>query len=145
MMTPEVILRLDAFDDALEIVIPGIPRTKKNSGRIVRRGSSPIILPSAAWESWCKAVAPLLRGCIFRNRTAAIAAPVNCRALFYRDANRGDAVGFYQGLADLLEHGGVVANDKWIVSWDGSRLLKDAENPRVELRLTPIGLMEIGR
>ena len=62
--------------------------------------------------------------------------PHNCRALFYRDAARGDAVGYYQGLADLLEKRGVISNDKWLVSWDGSRLEIDKENPRVEVTLT---------
>jgi hypothetical protein len=58
--------------------------------------------------------------------------------LFYRDAERGDAVGYYQGLADLLEKRGVVANDRLIMSWDGSRLLKDSANPRVELTLEEV-------
>ena len=63
--------------------------------------------------------------------------PHNIAAVFYRDANRGDAVGYYQGLADLLEKFGIVSNDKWLVSWDGSRLRKDKLNPRVEVELTP--------
>jgi hypothetical protein len=75
---------------------------------------------------------------------APIAEPVNCAALFYRDADRGDAVGFYQGLADLLEKGGVVSNDKWIVTWDGARLCKDASRPRVELTLTKVGTDDQG-
>lgn len=58
--------------------------------------------------------------------------------LLCRDADRGDLVGYLQGLADLLEKRGVVANDKWIQSWDGSRLAKDKANPRVELTLTPL-------
>jgi len=60
---------------------------------------------------------------------------VNCRALFYRDALRGDAVGYYQALADALEEAGIVKNDRLIVSWDGSRLLKDADIPRIEVTL----------
>lgn len=123
----------------LRLVVPGIPRTKKNSGRIVPRGGRHILLPSEAWQLWCDAVAPLLRSSMLRSGLAPIAEPVNCAALFYRDALRGDACGFYQGLADLLQHGGVVSDDKHIVSWDGSRLLKDSARPRVELVLTPIG------
>jgi hypothetical protein len=123
----------------LALTIWGVPRTKKNSGRIVPRGRRHIILPSEAWETWCKQVVPQIRQALAGAGMQPIAHPVNCRALFYRDALRGDPVGFYQGLADLLEHGGVVANDKWIVSWDGSRLLKDAERPRVELVLEPTG------
>lgn len=122
----------------LHLVLHGPPRTKKNHGRIVPRGEHHIMLPSKAWEVWSK-LAPKLKESLQKAGHAPIARPVNCRALFYRDADRGDAVGFYQGLADLLEHGGAVSDDKWIVSWDGSRLLKDSARPRVELVLTPIG------
>jgi Holliday junction resolvase RusA-like endonuclease len=118
------------------LTIPGVPRTKKNSGRIVPRGRSHIILPSEAWAEWCAAVAPRLQRWMQSQQLSPIARPVNCAALFYRDALRGDAVGFYQGLADVLQKGGVVVDDKWIVSWDGSRLMKDADRPRVELTLT---------
>ncbi len=82
--------------------------------------------------------------------------PYNCKAIFYRSRRIGDAVGFYQGLADLLQDKnisatrGVVLNvltdDKWIQTWDGSRLEIDRAKPRVEVELTPmehtIDLME---
>lgn len=61
---------------------------------------------------------------------------LNCQALIYRDADRGDAVGYYQGIADLLEKLRILSNDRMIVAWDGSRLLKDPERPRVEIVLT---------
>ena len=68
--------------------------------------------------------------------------PVNCAAVFYRDAHRGDAVGYYQALGDALEAAGVVSNDKWLVSWDGSRLRKDADRPRICVVLIPVGAEE---
>ena len=120
----------------IRITIPGIPRTKKNSGRIVPREGRHILLPSEAWQTWADSVVPSIRAWAQRVKLVPLAYPVNCAALFYRDALRGDAVGFYQGLADLLEKAGIVENDKWIVSWDGSRLRKDASRPRVELVLT---------
>jgi Holliday junction resolvase RusA-like endonuclease len=43
-----------------------------------------------------------------------------------------------QALADTLEAAGVVPDDKYIAAWDGSRLLKDAADPRVEVTLTPM-------
>ena len=64
-----------------------------------------------------------------------IAASVSCSAIFYRDADRGDLVGYMQGLADLLEKRGILKNDRQIVSWDGSRLALDRDNPRVEVLL----------
>ena len=63
---------------------------------------------------------------------------VNCRAWIYREALRGDAVGFYQAIGDALQHYSILDDDKRIVSWDGSRLLKDAERPRVEIVLTEV-------
>jgi Holliday junction resolvase RusA-like endonuclease len=118
--------------------IPGAPRTKKNHGRLDLRGRKPRALPSKAFEEWnCAA-----QMWIAKARTRRIDPiethidwPVNCRALFYRDAHRGDAVGYYQALADALEEGYIVKDDKFIVSWDGSRLLKDAKNPRIEVTL----------
>jgi hypothetical protein len=131
-------MSLFSSSDPLRFTLYGKPRTKKNSGRIVPRGRRHVILPSEAWQEWCDAVAPKLRALLASIGRVPIDYPVNCAALFYRDADRGDAVGFYQGLADLLEHGRAVVDDKYIVSWDGSRLLKDSARPRVELVLTPI-------
>lgn len=122
----------------LRLTLPGIPRTKKNSQRIVPRGKHHIPLPSEAWKTWAAALVPKLKAWMAQNRQQPIAHPVNCRALFYRDALRGDAVGFYQGLADLLQKAGVLVDDKYVTQWDGSRLLKDAARPRVEVTLTRI-------
>ena len=134
--------------ESLRLTVHGAPRTKKTSNRLVRAGGRHRVLPSKAWESWVKSAriqrvdAPLTRyrgpfvtHWIFGTLPDR---PYNCAALFYRDADRGDAVGYYQGLADLLERVGVLSNDKFITSWDGSRLLVDRENPRVEITLTPL-------
>lgn len=120
----------------IELTIPGAPRTKKNHGRVVMRGGRKLHLPSEAYSDYRARVLPLLKqwqtACL--KRPLAIA--LNCAATFYRDADRGDAVGYYQGLADLLQEAGIVQDDKFIVSWDGSRLARDASRPRVELALT---------
>ena len=107
----------------IRLTVTGAPRTKKNSGRIDTRRGYPIIFPSKAWEKWLK-TAVIVSGSPDSPLSfhSEIAYPVNCRAIFYRDRRIGDAVGYYQGLADLLEKRGVVKDDKWIVSWDGSRL-----------------------
>jgi len=126
-------------------VLHGPPRTKKTSNRIVQiRGKNggrgfTKILPSEAHEAWHRAAmqeALLVKAVI---RRAGVVLPlvgsVNVRAMFYRERLSGDAVGYYQALADLLEDAGIVANDSQVESWDGSRLLKDAGNPRVEVLL----------
>lgn len=118
-------------------VIYGAPRTKKNHGRIVTVHGYPKLLPSKAFLEWNEvaqatlAIARLSAGLPIR-------VPVNCCALFYRDAERGDAVGYYQALADALEKGGIVENDRLIVSWDGSRMLKSSSAPRVEVQISRV-------
>jgi hypothetical protein len=96
-------------------------------------------MPSRAFSQWnIQAQLHILEwrarsdDCTYR---MCICSAVNCRAIFYRDAERGDAVGYYQALADALEEAGIVKNDRLIVSWDGSRLSKDAANPRIEVVL----------
>lgn len=115
-------------------VIP--PRTKKTSPRLVTikpKGKQPFqkILPSKAYVEWEAAALRAVKGMLYE----AITCPVNCRAIFYRDRLSGDAVGFYQALADFLQKAGFVVNDVLIVSWDGTRLAKDVAEPRIELIL----------
>ncbi len=109
-------------------VIDAAPRTKKTSQRIVRAGRFPKILQSEAYLAW-NMIAKLQ---LIKDRPASpLDVPMNCRATFYRESLTGDAVGYYQALADTLENAGIITNDKLIVSWDGSRLQKDAAYPRV--------------
>lgn len=128
----------------LRLVLPSAPRTKKTSNRIFflgqrcsacSRGSRAKVMPSEAWETWCNRLTPQIKAALPAGWKP-IDFAVNCAALFYQDVDRADACGLYQGLADLLQHAGVVANDRWIRTWDGSLPLKDAQNPRVELVLT---------
>jgi hypothetical protein len=134
-------------------VVP--PRTKKNSPQLIPHMARPILVPSEAYREWERAArSELIRSgefirstgdtALFWRACEPIGFPVNCRALIYRDRAVGDAVGYYQGLADFLEDAGVLENDRWIVSWDGSRMLKDAKNPRIEFELTLAGAAQLG-
>ena len=136
----------------LRLVIPSAPRTKKTSNRVVRVGTRgrcpvckqqiggrPLVLPSEAWEAWRDANLPWLRQAAAKIGACPLRVPVNCAAIFFRDAARGDAVGYYQGLADLLQEAGVVIDDRWIETWDGSRIQVDHDRPRTEVTLTWLG------
>lgn len=123
--------------------ITGAPRTKKNSGQMVpatsKAGKSFVrIVPSEAYRAWHKQAKPQLQIFKLKGRIPAIDVPVNVCAIFYRDAETGDAVGYYQGLADALQEAEILTDDKWIVQWDGSRLKKDARCPRIEVTITPL-------
>ena len=116
---------------AVEFVVYGKCRTKKNSGTIIRVRGKLRLIPSKPWSRWVKGAVVIPRV------SRLVDQPYNCCALFYRDRNSGDAVGYQQGLADALEKWGILSNDRFITSWDGTRMLVDRERPRVEVTLTP--------
>lgn len=118
----------------MTFTIFGPPRTKKNHGRLVRAGGKLRLLPSAAHETWAHSAVRQLRQ---QKCMSLIESPVSVAAVFFRERNVGDLVNYMQALADALEKAGVITNDRLIVSWDGSRLAKDAQRPRVELTVEP--------
>lgn len=130
--------------ESITFVLPVVPRTKKNHGSVIKRGKRKFHIPSEAYTTmesqvveWARQnVRPGLASTLYSCQP--LAQPLNCAAIFYRDANRGDAVGYYQALADALEAAGIVSDDKWITQWDGSRLAKDAKRPRIAVTLTAL-------
>jgi hypothetical protein len=168
--TPE-----ERLPKALKLVVPGAPRTKKNSPVLITGMTDawlrdliiqwtldrpdghlsendimrwvadrdvamphPRLLPSQAYRDWeagaVKAVLPVLEPL---RRFFPINYSCHLLAKVYRDADRGDWCGYMQGIGDFLEDVGIVEDDVLLRSIDGSRLCKDAENPRIELWLTP--------
>ena len=127
--------------ESITFVLSVVPRTKKNSRTHVRKRAKTgnmitVPLPSDAYREMEKQICgwAVVRGIAL----AYLAQPLNCCAIFYREKNIGDAVGYYQGLADALESAGVVSDDKWIKRWWGSDLAKDGKRPRIEVTLTAI-------
>lgn len=132
-------------------VIYGPPRTKKNHGRIFQipkagsrpcrccghRPSFPKVMPSEQYEEWENealhqmiAIRPKLER---RGVRLPIAGLLSIEALIYRDVAAGDHSGFTQAIGDMLQKARVIIDDAQIEDWDGTRRLKDRENPRVEI------------
>jgi len=145
----------------ITFTISGAPRTKKTSQRIVqvkgRNGSRSFtkILPSVSHGEWFKHA--MTHACCIRQQLRASGVPlpiegtIGVSAIFYRDRDCGDLLGYEQALADWLQepkvnqHGkqtrggaGIIRDDVQIKSWDGSRLAKDARSPRIEAEITLI-------
>lgn len=134
--------------------IAGSPRTKKTSSRVVQCGDFTKVLPSAAHQRWfadAMQQAPQIRRRILSfGHTLPVLRPVAVKALFYRRQSSGDLTGFLQALGDFLQAprqhngrttrngAGIIDDDKQIQSWDGSRLLKDAAFPRIEVSIEVI-------
>jgi Holliday junction resolvase RusA-like endonuclease len=122
----------------LRILILSPPRTKKTHGNLIDlgercstcgRGKRSIMVPSSEHRKWFNTVKQSVE---LQAPPTPITGPVNVAAIFYREKNLGDLVGFMQALADLLEAAKILENDRQIVGWDRTRMSKDAANPRIE-------------
>lgn len=119
----------------MRLVIKGAPRTKKTSNRVLRFGRFNKVVPSEAWLAFRDAAVPQLMRQLEEEGAYTICTPITVNAQIYRDARRGDLVGYLTSIADVLEEAAVVSNDVVIESWDGSRMLLDRENPRIEIEI----------
>lgn len=123
---------------SVSFVVHGAPRTKKNSLRIMRgRGGTPFVAQSKQANAW-EGTAALQLQARSHGLPGWVRGPVNLRARVYRERDTGDLGNYLAAVCDALQASGVVANDREILGFDGSRLLKDAKNPRVEITLTPL-------
>lgn len=129
--------------EPLVLVLLGDPRTKKNSQRPVpvknkRTGKSYTkLLPSAAYEQYEEDCIIQITG----DKKLDIDWPVNVKCVYYMRTHRAcDLVNLQEGTLDLLVHAGVLQDDNYkiVASMDGSRVLYDKKNPRVEITITAI-------
>ena len=124
----------------LSLTLYGDPRTKKNSREADRRGR--ITQPSRAYQQFradcLKQITGQYRQCITDR--------VNVRCLFYMKKDYIttkaviDLTGLLQAIDDILTDAGVIEDDccRIVAGHDGSRVLHDKDNPRVEIEITSL-------
>ena len=115
-----------------KFVIAGRPITKKNSQRLVLAGKFPKIVPSAAYTQYEKDAGWFLK-------PLGIDYPVNVAcAYFMPTRGKVDLVNLLSATCDILVKHGVISDDnsQIVASHDGSVVLYDKENPRVEIAIT---------
>jgi Holliday junction resolvase RusA-like endonuclease len=119
----------------MKFTLMGHPATKKNSSIIVGHR----LLPSKAYRTYAKKCKQQIKAMKLDTCTELYGdCTLECKAIFYcKDKRRRDLVNLMQALADILEDSGIIENDALIISWDGTRMVCDKENPRVEVELTP--------
>lgn len=123
----------------MKLVIPGPPRTKKNSQRICinRKTGSRFVKPSEAYESY------LVDAGMFIPEMArkVISTPVNVKCVYFMPTSRKvDLVNLLEATLDILVHYRVIADDNSSIAagHDGSRVDYDKHNPRVEIEIKEI-------
>ena len=121
----------------IKLVLYGRPITKKNH-QIIRKGGG--LLQSDAYQAYEEACLWQLKS----YRGEMITGPVHVKALYWMPDRRSwpDLIGLMQSTGDILQKARIIANDKFIASWDGSRIVGvDRENPRVEITVKEAHLL----
>ena len=117
---------------SIKITIPGNPIPKKNSQVIARTKSGrPFILPSKRYRDYEKKAKEIIQ-----EVDEPIGHPVNVRCLYFMETRRRvDLVNLLEATDDILVACGVLEDDNFriVAGHDGSRVLYDKENPRVEI------------
>lgn len=122
--------------ERLTIEIKGEPKTKKNSQRIVMCGRYPKVLPSKAY---CQYEKDALWQLLSVNERYNIPVEVCCK--YYMATKRKvDLTNLLEATDDILVKAGILEDDnsKIVISHDGSRVLLDRVDPRVEITITEV-------
>jgi len=124
----------------IKLVIKGRPITKKNSQRILRnrRTGKPFIAPSENFINYQEESLYKLNS---QYKGDPISISVNVKCLYYMPTKgRVDLSNLMESTHDILVKAKILKDDdsKIIVSVDGSRVLFDKENPRVEIIISEV-------
>lgn len=119
-----------------EYTIHGAPVTKKNSQQILinPKTKRPFIMPSKQYKAYEAAALKELG----KPKRPPLNCPLNVRCLYYMPTRRkADLCNLIEATCDILTRAGIIEDDNSsiVVSHDGSRVLYDKEDPRVEVLL----------
>ena len=119
----------------IQIVIKGRPITKKNHSQIVKAGNGrSYVVPSKEYKAYEESALWQIKGTAKKN----IDIPCNVKCIYYMPTkHRVDLVNLLEATCDILVTAGVLADDnsKIVAAHDGSRVLYDKTNPRVEITI----------
>lgn len=118
----------------MNFTIPLEPKTKKNSNQIVTVKGRRMVIPSKTflkYQKSCKQYIPKLE--------KPIDYPINLKCVYYRKSKRRvDLCNLEEATCDILTHYKFLDDDNRniVASHDGSLVLYDKDNPRVEIEIT---------
>ncbi len=135
----------------IKYTIIGDPRTKKNHQTIAGSGRQcPVCKkPEKQWIRQGKAhdtFAEAAKWQMFPRPLRPIACPVNVKCLFYMQTRRKvDQLNLLATIDDLLVGTKILKDDnsQIVAGHDGSRVLYDPDNPRVEITITKMPAEEL--
>ena len=120
----------------MRYILYGRPITKKNSQQIIKAGKYRKIIPSERYKIYEK-------DCLYqlKQKPRAEGGPWNMKCLYYMPTrHRVDLVNLLEATCDIMVEAGIIEDDnsKIIAGHDGSRVMYDKNNPRVEITLTEV-------
>lgn len=121
----------------MHLTMLGCPRSKKNSMQLIRIGRSVKPIPSKAYLRYEKSCMEQLT----EYRGLNISRPLSVKCVYYMETRRKvDLVNLLEATCDILVKAQVLKDDNSgiVHDHDGSRVLYDKENPRVEIRLLEV-------
>ena len=124
-----------------KLTMPGEPRTKKNSQRILKnhKTGASFVAPSGNYIQYRNNCLWYLRKCI--GVPDPITYKVNVCCTYYMPTRRRvDLLNLLEATMDILVDAGILEDDNSNIvgGHDGSRVLYDKENPRVEIYIYPL-------
>lgn len=122
----------------MKIIIPIIPRSKKNSQQIIYNPKikRPMIIQSKLYASFERECGKFLK-----EYKSNIDYSINLKIEFYvPDKRKRDIANYIEAIQDILVKYEVLKDDNYniVYSLDGTRMHVDKENPRVEIEITKI-------
>lgn len=114
--------------------IPGNPATKKNNNEIYinPKTGKPFVVPSTRYREYEEMA-------LWFTPRLEIDFPINLKCVYYRETKaRVDLVNLLEATCDVLVKGHTLRDDDWkiVAGHDGSRILFDKRDPRVEITIT---------
>lgn len=123
----------------MQLILYGNPATKKNSMQIFRnkKTGQSFLYQSARYKEYARDCSRQITGKYKKE----IDYPVNLKCIYYRKTkHRVDLTNLLAATCDILVDYRVIKDDncKIVVGHDGSRVLYDKDNPRVEIEIKRI-------
>ncbi len=118
------------------IILPGRPATKKNS--MILNSEQLVPLPSRAFQRYEKQCLKAL----LVYRKICFTGNVHLCIHYWLPDRRWwpDLAGLIEATQDILEKAGIIENDRYVVSLDGTRIMGlDKGNPRAEILIAALG------
>lgn len=129
--------RITQRDDEMEIKIPLLARSKKNSEQIIwnRNTGRPMIIQSKIYKQFEKDCGIFLS----RYKGKAINEPINLKCTFIvPDRKKRDLTNLENAIADILVKYQILQDDNYniIAGWDGSRIIYKKGQAGITIKIT---------